>query len=58
MPTFYCYSRCSTCKKAQKWLDDHQVAYDQQDLVAEPPAKELFVIVVNRAPRPGPALLL
>ena len=29
MPTFYCYSRCSTCKKAQKWLDDHQVAYDQ-----------------------------
>ena len=43
MPTFYCYSRCSTCKKAQKWLDDHQVAYDQQDLVAEPPAKELFV---------------
>lgn len=43
MPTFYCYSRCSTCKKVQKWLDDHQVAYDQQDLVAEPPAKELFV---------------
>ena len=42
MPTFYCYSRCSTCKKAQKWLDDHQVAYDQQDLVAEPPARRRY----------------
>ena len=43
MPTYYCYSRCSTCKKAQKWLDDHQVAYNKQDLVEEPPAKDLFV---------------
>ncbi len=24
---FLCYPKCSTCQKAQKWLDDHHVAY-------------------------------
>ena len=24
---FVCYPRCSTCKKAQKWLDEHQLPY-------------------------------
>ena len=43
MTMFYCYSRCSTCKKAQKWLDEHQVQYGQQDLVEQPPTKAQFV---------------
>ena len=25
----YCYSKCSTCKKALKWLDDRGVAYEK-----------------------------
>ena len=28
---FLCYSRCSTCKKAQKWLDEQGIAYTQRD---------------------------
>ena len=28
----YCYSKCSTCKKALKWLDDRGVAYEKIDL--------------------------
>ncbi|MCR5778857.1 MAG: arsenate reductase family protein [Lachnospiraceae bacterium] len=28
----YCYSRCSTCKKALKWLDDNKVDYEQIDI--------------------------
>ena len=40
MIKFYGYKRCSTSKKAQKWLDDHGVKYDFQDLVEEPPKKE------------------
>lgn len=40
MKTFYCYHRCSTCKKAAKWLADHQVAVQSIDLVETPPAKE------------------
>lgn len=32
----YQYPKCSTCRKALKWLDQHAVAYDKSDLVAEP----------------------
>ncbi|WP_019205344.1 arsenate reductase family protein [Limosilactobacillus ingluviei] len=39
MPTFYCYQRCSTCKKAERWLVEHGVAFDKVDLVATPPAE-------------------
>ena len=39
MPTFYCYQRCSTCKKAEQWLVEHGVAFDKIDLVATPPAE-------------------
>jgi len=28
----YCYSRCSTCKKALKWLDDNNINYDLIDI--------------------------
>lgn len=31
------YPKCSTCRKALKWLDEHDVAYDKTDLVATPP---------------------
>lgn len=40
MLKFYGYKRCSTSKKAQKWLDDHQIAYQYQDLVEKPPKQE------------------
>lgn len=30
-----CYSRCSTCKKALKWLDDHHIAYESRDIKEE-----------------------
>ena len=29
---FLCYPKCSTCRKAQKWLDEHDVDYDIRDL--------------------------
>ena len=32
MVKVYCYSRCSTCKKALKWLDDNKVEYDVIDI--------------------------
>ena len=28
----YCYSKCSTCKKALKWLDENKVEYDLIDI--------------------------
>ncbi len=33
----YCYNKCSTCKKALKWLDAHGVKYALADLKTEHP---------------------
>ena len=36
------YPKCSTCKKAKKWLDDHGVEYVDRDITTEnPTATEL-----------------
>ncbi len=37
---FLCYPRCSTCKKAKKWLDEHQVPYTFRDIKEENPSLE------------------
>ena len=34
---FVCYPRCSTCKKAQKWLDEHQLPYTVRDIKEDNP---------------------
>ena len=33
----YCYERCTTCKKALKWLDDQGVKYQLLDIKSEHP---------------------
>lgn len=35
----YQYPKCSTCRKALKWLDGRNVAYDSLDIVTTPPKK-------------------
>lgn len=52
MKKFYCYSKCSTCKKAKKWLDAHGVQYDSQDLVEQPPAKEDLLKWMSNSSQP------
>ena len=32
------YPKCSTCKKAKKWLDEHGVSYIDRDIVSDNPA--------------------
>lgn len=34
---FLCYPKCSTCRKAQKWLDEHDVDYDVRDIKTDNP---------------------
>ena len=33
----YCYSKCTTCKKALKWLEEKQVAYEVLDIKEQHP---------------------
>jgi arsenate reductase len=35
--TVYCYSRCTTCKKALKWLDDNKIEYKLIDIKEDHP---------------------
>lgn len=37
MITVYCYDRCTTCKKALKWLDDRGIEYTKKDIKSEHP---------------------
>ena len=37
MTKVYCYSRCSTCKKALDWLDAHGYKYDLIDIKTQNP---------------------
>ncbi len=34
------YPKCSTCRKAKKWLDDHGAAYDDRSIKEENPTAE------------------
>ena len=36
----YCYSRCTTCKKALKWLGENQIEYEVIDIKADHPDEE------------------
>ena len=37
MLTVYCYEKCTTCKKALKWLDNKKTEFDQKDIKTEHP---------------------
>ena len=34
------YPKCSTCQKAQKWLDEHQISYEDRHIVENNPTFE------------------
>ena len=37
---FICYTRCSTCQKARKWLDENGVSYEWRDIKGQNPTAE------------------
>ena len=37
MTKVYCYSKCTTCKKALKWLDDNKIPYTAIDIKEDHP---------------------
>lgn len=40
MPKFYHYPKCSTCRKAEKWLKAHKNELEAVDITLVPPGKE------------------
>lgn len=39
MPKFYHYPKCSTCRKAEKWLRAHRNELEAVDITLDPPSK-------------------
>ena len=35
--TFICHPKCTTCQKAQKWLDENGISYTFRDIKMENP---------------------
>lgn len=48
----YQYPKCSTCKKALKWLDEQQISYEVKNIIEELPSAELLekLITANNLP--------
>lgn len=37
---FLCYSKCSTCKKAEKWLEEKKIEFEKRDIKTRNPSRE------------------
>ena len=37
---FVNYPKCSTCRKAKKWLDEHDIEYDSRHIIEDNPTAE------------------
>ena len=37
---FICYPRCTTCQKAQKWLDANGITYELRNIKEENPSAD------------------
>lgn len=43
MNTFYEYPKCTTCKKAKKWLLDNNIDFNDVDITKDTPTKEQLI---------------
>ncbi len=50
--TFICYPKCSTCKKAQKFLDDNAVDYTPRDIKEDNPSYDELKIWCKKSGLP------
>ncbi len=39
-PVFICYSKCTTCQKAKKWLEAHGIAFQERPIKEQNPTRD------------------
>ena len=44
----YSYSKCSTCRKAIKWLNSNDFDYELIDIIENPPDRDLLVAAAKQ----------
>lgn len=47
-PVFLCYPKCSTCRKAKKFLDDHGVKYTERHIVDNNPTADEILTLMDK----------
>ncbi|WP_311407541.1 arsenate reductase family protein [Liquorilactobacillus uvarum] len=52
MKQFYCYNKCSTCRKAKKWLDENSIEYEKIDIVKDTPTADQLAEWINESGQP------
>ncbi|WP_440896200.1 arsenate reductase family protein [Amphibacillus sp. Q70] len=52
MIDFYCYPKCSTCRKAKKWMDENDLAYNDLHIVEQAPNKEQLATIIKKSQLP------
>lgn len=48
MIKIYTMSSCTSCKKAKTWLNNHQLAYKEQNLAKEPLTREEILTILAK----------
>ena len=46
---FICYTKCSTCQNAKKWLDENNIEYTYRNIVEENPSYNEISIWVDKS---------
>lgn len=49
MIKIYCYNKCSTCRKALKFLDEHNVEYNLKDIKEDYPTANEMKEIIKRS---------
>ncbi len=52
MTTLICYDRCSTCQKAEKWLQDQKISYVKRPIKDENPSADELAFWSDRSGLP------
>lgn len=45
---FFCYPKCSTCKKARAWLDKNNIKYNERHIVLNNPSYDELKLLVSK----------
>lgn len=49
---FVCYTKCSTCAKARKWLNEHHINFHERDIKTDNPTAEELTLWHNLSGMP------
>ena len=52
MMKVYCYERCTTCKKALKWLNENKIKYELIDIKGDNPDKATIKVAYEKSGQP------